>query len=106
MIYFLNSNLMQIIKGCLYFSGDMILRPHYSGQFSMVDCEEYLTKEELKDRYDKEHVKEFMEEWICITYRGTKYYQAEWWLHHTDDFELLSDIGDVQYFDYETNFDE
>jgi hypothetical protein len=53
---------MQIIKGCLYFSGDMILRPHYSGQFSMVDCEEYLTKEELKDRYDKEHVKEFMEE--------------------------------------------
>lgn len=42
-----------VIKGAQYFlsdpAGDAILIPHYTGEFWIVDCDEYLTEQEIKE---------------------------------------------------------
>lgn len=93
-----------IIKGAIYFDEDIILRPHYSGQYAAVDCDEYKTKEQIKSEYSKELANEFIKSGDAITYEGVKYYRAEWGPYHTEKFELLSDLGGLEYFDEETEF--
>jgi len=92
-----------IIKGALYFDEDIILRPHYSGDFNTVDCDQYKTEEQIRSEYSEEHVKEFLSEY-CITHEGIKYYPAEWGPYHTEKFELLSDLDSLEFWDEETEF--
>ncbi len=92
-----------IIKGALYFDGDMILRPHYSGEFWMVDCTEYKTKEQIQEEYDEENQTEFLEG-SCIENEGIKYFLCEYGPHQTENLELLTDISEIDFFDEETYF--
>ena len=36
-----------IIKGAIYKDGDELVRPHFTGEFWMVDCTEYKTRENI-----------------------------------------------------------
>jgi len=49
---------MFVIKWCLYYNGDYILRPHFTWKFNMVDCTEYITKESIKSDYS--YTKDFI----------------------------------------------
>jgi hypothetical protein len=93
-----------IIKGAIYTDGDVLLRPHFSGSFWMVDCTEYKTKAQIKESYDKKTAKEFINNGYFLTYEGKKYYECEYSPYHTEDFELLSDISNIEYYDEETEF--
>jgi hypothetical protein len=93
----------QIIKGAIYTDGDELLRPHYSGNFSAVDCTEYKTKSQIKQEYDKKTAKVMLSN-LCLTYEGEKYYECECNPFHTDNMDLLSDLSELEYFDEETDF--
>lgn len=92
-----------IIAGLIYTNGDELLRPHYSGEFSIVDCTEYKTKEQIKDEYSGKALKTMLSG-LCLTYEGVKYYECEYSPFSTDGMELLSDIWVVKHYDEETEF--
>lgn len=94
-----------IIKGAIYKDGDEILRPHYTGEFTAVECDEYKTREEIKANYSANFYREATgKDAEVITHEGVKYYRCEWGPRHTEDFELLSDLSNLEYFDEETIF--
>lgn len=70
-----------VIKGAKYFTGDRILIPHMTGEFFIVDCDEYVTLEELKEDYDE-----------VDTYFNAKWYQCE------------EEIGDISFKHPELEF--
>lgn len=79
-----------VIKGAVYKRENDLVIPHQTGEFSIVDCDNYVTMEELKADYDEEYIKEVEDNYI--EYRGVKYYYAEWSPEHvTDDWYLLSE---------------
>ena len=83
-----------VIKGAKYFTGDSILIPHFSGEYVTVDCDEYVTLEELKEDYDEEYVESVEDNYI--EHEGEKYYYAEWGpFNVTDDWDLISDISSL-----------
>jgi hypothetical protein len=94
-----------IIKGAIYKSGDVLLRAHYTGNFHTVDCTEYKTKEQIKSEYSKEFLKQFTgKDSFYLEHEGIKYYQCEYSPYHTEDFELLSDLDGIEFYDQETSF--
>jgi len=96
-----------IIKGALYFDGSEILRPHYTGEFTAVDCNSYKTKQEIKDNYPKEFYKDATgKDAEYIKKDGVKYYRCEWGPYHTENMYLISDLNlaDLSYHDTETEF--
>jgi hypothetical protein len=94
-----------IIKGAIYTDGDELLRPHYSGDFHTVDCTEYKTAKEIRENYSEESFKKFVnEDAFYLTYNEEKYYQCEYSPFHTENFELLSDISELEFYDNETSF--
>jgi hypothetical protein len=79
-----------VIKGAVYKRENDLVIPHQTGEFSIVDCDNYVTMEELKADYDEEYIKEVEDNYI--EYRGVKYYYTEWSPEHvTDDWYLLSE---------------
>jgi len=95
-----------ILKWAIYVygDGDCLLRPHFTGNFSIVDCTEYLTKKDVKAQwYSKETEKEFLK-WYYIEYNGEKYYECEFSPYGTGNMELLSDLSDVDFYDEATEF--
>ena len=94
-----------IIKGAVYTNGEYLLRPHFTGEFIMVDCTEYKTKKQIKAEYGKEISKEFLSG-FCLTYEGENYYECQYSPHHCadDSFMLLSDLGSLDFWDEETDF--
>ena len=79
-----------VIAGAVYKRENDLVIPHQTGEFSIVDCDNYVTMEELKADYDEEYIKEVEDNYI--EYRGVKYYYAEWSPEHvTDDWYLLSE---------------
>ena len=93
-----------IIKGAIYTDGDTLLRPHYSGEFTMVDCTEFKTEKTIRSEYSEELANEFIEDSLQLEYEGTKYYECEYSPYGTESMELLSDISDLEFFDEETSF--
>lgn len=84
-----------VIKGAVYKRENDLVIPHQTGEFSIVDCDNYVTIEELKEDYDEEYIKEVEDNYI--EYEGVKYYYAEWSPEYvTDDWELLSDISELR----------
>lgn len=65
-----------VIKGAYYKSEDEILIPHFTGEYSMVDCDRFITKEELEGMYDEKFIQE--NEDIKIEVEGVLYYYAEY----------------------------
>jgi hypothetical protein len=93
-----------VIKGALYFDGDLILRPHFSGSFYMVDCTEFKPKEQILSEYSEADAKDILEQ-EPITYRGVEYFKCEYSpFNVAEDWVLLSDISEVEFFDNETDF--
>ena len=77
-----------VIAGAVYKRENDLVIPHQTGEFSIVDCDNYVTMEELKADYDEDYIKEVEDNYI--EYRGVKYYYAEWSPEHvTDDWYLL-----------------
>ena len=92
-----------IIKGAIYTDGDVLLRAHYSGNYSAVDCTEYKTKEQIKQEYTD--WKKFAgKDCFYLTYEGKKFYECEYSPYHTEGLELLSDISEIEFLDEETEF--
>lgn len=87
-----------VIRGAKYFRGDDIVIPHMTGEYWMVDCDNYVTLEELKDEYDEEYVESVKDNYI--EHEGVNYYYAEWGPESvTDDWELISDISSLTLID-------
>lgn len=93
-----------IIKGAIYKSGDELLRAHFTGKFFMVDCTEYKLTKQIKQDYDKKTANEFIKDGNYLTYENKRYYQCEYSPFHTNDFELLSDLSNIEFYDDETEF--
>ncbi len=92
-----------IIKGAVYSNGDRLLVPHYTGNFYLVDCREYLTEEDMRGSYDESFVDEALEG-AYLTMDGVKYYECENNAKDTADMELLSDLSDLEFNNEETEF--
>ena len=87
---------MLVIAGAQYLVGDSILIPHYTGDFSIVDCDEYTILSELKGRYNKTYIKNVKDNYI--ENEGIKYYYAEYSPFGTDpNWELLSDLSNLRF---------
>ena len=87
---------MLCIRGATYYDpgADWILIPHYSGDYRAVDCDQYAPMGDLKQNYDKAYIRGVVKDYPVLTYRGTKYYYAEWGPNSTDGLILLSDLTD------------
>jgi hypothetical protein len=96
-----------IIRGAIYSTedGSMLLRPHFSGHFSVVDCTEYKQMQQIKDEYSPESVERFTgENAVILTCGDEVYYECEYSPICTDGMELLSDISKIEFWDGETDF--
>jgi hypothetical protein len=94
-----------IISGAIYTNGEELLRPHYSGNYLIVDCTQYLTKKHIKENYRNDFYKEATgKNAFYLTYQGVKYFECEFSPYNTEDMELLSEISEIEFYDNETNF--
>ncbi len=93
-----------IIKGAIYKSGDTLLRAHFTGEFNTVDCTEFKIVKEIKAAYSKELANQFIKEGYYLEHDGVKYYECEYGPYHCEDFELLSDLSTLEFYDNETSF--
>ena len=82
-----------VIKGAMYRVGGRIVSPHYSGEFSMVDVDEFCIYQELLDSgFEPEEI----EELFAIEVEGETFYL--WGATPeivTEEWELLSDLSEV-----------
>jgi hypothetical protein len=92
-----------IIKGAIYRDANELVRPHFSGDMYAVDCTEYKTEFEMRNQYAEKYILEFMER-APITYQNIDYYECESGPHNTAEFELLSNIENIEFFDGATQF--
>lgn len=84
-----------VIRGAVYKRENDLVIPHFTGEFWMVDCDNYITMEELKQVYNEDYIKGVEDNYI--EYEGVKYYYAEYSPEQVeDDWELLSDISELR----------
>ena len=90
---------MLVIKGALYKADeDTLVKPHFTGEFGIVDCTRYFTKEELESRYPEWFIKQNKDDYIIED--GIKYYYAEYSpMTVDDDWELLSDLSELNHIE-------
>ena len=85
-----------VIAGARYFAEDRILIPHYTGEFYMVDCTEYVKKDELEEKYDESFIK--TTKGMKTEHEGETYYYAEYSPFSVDDeWELLDDVSELRF---------
>ena len=92
-----------VVAGAYYYdrADETIISPHYTGEFFMVDCDEYVRMEELKGRYDESYINQVKDN--PIEFEGEKYYDAEYNPFNVGDWELISDLSELRHL--EENFD-
>ena len=93
-----------IVRGAYYYNSesDEILIPHYTGEFRIVDCDQYVTMKELKRSYDKKYIAQVIDS--LIEYEGKKYYNAEYSPRDVGDWELLSDLSELSHIEESYDF--
>jgi hypothetical protein len=86
-----------VIAGAFYYdrNSDTIFAPHYTGEYVTVDCDEYVTMDELKDNYDDSYIKTVKDS--PVEFEGKQYYSAEWGPFNIGNWELLSDLSDLRF---------
>ena len=91
------SNMTTVIQGAYYYneSSDTILCPHFTGEFYVVDCTEYITEDEMKEKYDDAFIEEHKDDYREID--GERYYYAEYSPNNVGEWELLSDISGIHF---------
>jgi len=93
-----------VIQGAFYIKGDIVLVPHFTGEYSIVDCDEYKTKKQIKSEYSKEDYKRITQESYC-TYDGETYYSTgDYSPYGTEGMELLSDLSKLSHIENDYNF--
>lgn len=92
-----------VIKGAYYYdrNSNVILIPHFTGEYCIVDCDRYIIMSELQGIYDESYINQVKDN--PIMFEGIEYYYAEYSPQHIEDWELLSDLSDLQHL--EENFD-
>ena len=93
-----------ILAGAVYSFDNKLLRPRYTGEFNIVDCEEYEKEEDIKKNYDEDDSESFIYSSEYLIYDKEKYYRTQYQGYGTDRMELLSDLSKLYYFDEETEF--
>lgn len=94
-----------VIAGAIYRDHKDLVRPVYSGQYYAVNCWEYKTEEDIRQEYPHEEFEKFtghLRE--TIVYGGVVFYRCECHGHYTEDFELLSSLEDINFFDHTKAF--
>lgn len=88
-------NLQTIIKGALYenMEKDTFYRPIFSGQFWMVDCHEYVTKDEYIERMESKPD----EDTEHMEYEDKTFYYIGVTPVGTENLDLVSDISDLYF---------
>ena len=80
---------------------DVVISPHYTGEFSIVDCNRYLNKEDFLDAYEEKYLNE--EDFIEVG--GKKYYYAEYTSFSVDEnWTLLSDLSKLRHIEEDYDF--
>jgi len=94
-----------VIAGAFYYDeeNDTLLSPHYTGEFTVVDCSQYQRMDEIKERYDESYINQIKDN--PIEYNGNKYYDAEYSPCVVDDWKLLSDLSNLSYLEENYDFD-
>ena len=98
---------MLVIRGAYYYNeeNDIIVVPHFTGDFAIVDCDIYERLKELKEEYSEDYVEQVIEDEQYITLNGKRYYYAEWSPMSTDGLILLSDISKLEFNEINTEFE-
>ena len=92
-----------VIKGAYYQNGDTILVPHFTGEYNIVDCTRYYTKEEMEETYGETFIKDNKDNYVDVD--DVRYYYAEYSPYTVDDdWVLLSDLGDLEHTENSFNF--
>jgi hypothetical protein len=94
-----------IIKGLIYFNGEMLLRAHFSGNFFTVDCTKFRRKRDIKALYSKDIAIKCLKN-SFLTYNGKKYFEDGFSPMDTLQMVLLSDIEKIEFHDDETEFND
>lgn len=94
-----------VVRGAYYYdeNSDVILKPHFTGYFRIVDCTEYKLQEDIKDIYDEQFIDENSDDYV--EYNGEKYYYAEYSPNSvTDAWEILSDLSNLTHVEEDFDF--
>lgn len=93
-----------VIKGATYYDNesDTILIPHFTGEYIIVDCTQFKKASYLKGMYDKSFLIENKDNYIM--YDGKKYFYAEYSPRNIGDWDLLSDLSDLEFYGDERSF--
>ena len=89
-----------VIAGAYYYdrNNEVILIPHYTGEYYVVDCYRYMKMEELKERYDENYIKDVLDD--TIEFDGELFYNAEYSPQNVNDsWELLSDLSSLNHIE-------
>jgi len=95
-----------VIAGAYYYDrkNNMILIPHYTGEFQMVDCSRWMTIENLKESYQEDYIESVKN--LFVEYEGVKYYEAEYYPYSTsNEWELLSDLSNLIHIEESYDFE-
>ena len=93
---------MLVIRGAYYKNEDSILVPHSTGDYNVVDCNEYIRKKEWKNRYYEEDWEGNKDHYVKV--RGKKYYYAGFRpVYVGSEWEVLSDLSGISHT--ETDYD-
>ena len=95
-----------IIKGAVYFDekNDMIVVPHFTGEYHIVDCDTYEQIHVLEEKYDSKYIDRITSNDLFCGYKGNIYYSTQSSPCSVLDWELLSDLSELVYFEEDTEF--
>ena len=94
-----------VIKGAYYYEKElnMIIVPHYTGEYRIVDCDIYKILPEIMEMYDDEFIEESNDN--NIEYNGETYFYAEYSPLAVDEhWELLSDLSELYHIEENYNW--
>lgn len=94
-----------VIKGAFYFdrNSKILLVPHFTGEYSMVDCDSFETMDGLKETYDDSYIDTVYDS--PIEFEGESYYSTESGpFNISDSWKLLSDISELSFQEEDYDF--
>lgn len=94
----MKSNL--VIAGAKYYDNGEIYRPHFTGEYSLVDADRYITEEAFIEEFGKEEFDNAEENGDKVYHNGEWYYNTEnyiVWSTDSEDIELVSDLANLRF---------
>ena len=98
-----------LIRGAYYYSeaDDAVYVPHFTGEYWLCDCDRYYNAKDFIDQYGKDKFVELNEsgDMVIVHVDDEPYYSAESGPIETGDFELLSDLSELEYIEQGDRFE-